>query len=113
MPAAVVRLVNQLADRTFTQLFRELTPVMTSRHDYSLFKRCDVCGPIDSVFEHRPASYKRAVLFRTMSAQPPQDERLDSFSFASGQDDRPHILIFHVLFRHDPCLSPASKPASQ
>jgi hypothetical protein len=86
--------------------------VMTGRHDYGLFKRCDLCGPIDRVFEHGPASHEGAVLLRTMSAQPPQDERLDSFSFASGQDDRPHILTCHVLFRHDRYLSPVFKPAS-
>ncbi|MDH4244991.1 MAG: hypothetical protein OEV38_14665, partial [Nitrospira sp.] len=70
-------------------------------HDYGSFGRGDQRRAIEGMLEHRTSPDERAVLFRTMAAQPSKDERLHPFAITSGQNDRPHILACHALSSHE------------
>src|SRR5438876_334866 len=61
---------------------------MTAGHDRDFALRMGepVC-PVQCMLKHRPRADERAVLFRSVPAEPTLDERPEALAFATGQDD--------------------------
>jgi hypothetical protein len=87
--SAVLRLLNGPAERRARGGRPQKRPMTFANDSDRLLRRDQGCHAIHRVFQHRPRSYKRAVLFWAGFPQPPRNEGAHAVAAASCQDNCP------------------------